>query len=136
MTRQAAFGEPVWLAPGTIIRINQAAVGETGEPFGLRDEALLDSAAARPRHHFLYDDCRDILELACILLFAVARNHPFIQGNKRTGFIAAIVFLNLNGLDLSIADGDELGKAITDVIDGKASETAFRDMLRLFATAL
>ena len=90
--------EPIWLSAETVIYINKEVVRETGEPFFLRDRGLLESAVANPINRFHYDGVEDVVSLATTLLFAVARNHPFEQGNKRTGFLAAVVFLETDGL--------------------------------------
>jgi death on curing protein len=91
------LNEPVWLSAETVITINKDLVEETGEPFFLRDRGLLESAVAKPINRFHYDGVEDVLSLAMTLLFGVARNHAFEQGNKRTGFLAAVVFLEANG---------------------------------------
>jgi len=70
--------------------------------------------------------------LATVLLFGIARNHPFQQGNKRTGLTAAEVFLSLNGYELTAPDSDLLAEAILDVIEGKASEDEFVGVMRLY----
>ena len=91
--------EPVWISAEDVIEINAEAVARTGERFLLRDKGLLESAVARPRHRWAYGE-EDILSLAVALLLGVALNHPFEQGNKRTAFIAAVEFLELNGYQL------------------------------------
>jgi death-on-curing protein len=81
--------EPDWLSPEEVGELNQIAVEQTGEPYILRDAGLLESACFSARHHWLYDDTAAIPDLAGVLLLALARNHPFAQGNKRTAFAAA-----------------------------------------------
>jgi death on curing protein len=73
-----------------------------------------------------------VVALATALLFGIARNHPFQQGNNRTGLTAAIVFLRLNGYVLTVPDSDLFADAIIDVIEGKASEHDFIEVLNLY----
>jgi death-on-curing protein len=123
--------EPRWLPLDEIIEINRDAVAQTDEPFFLRDAGLLDSACARPRNHWAYDGEDDIVTLAVALMFGIARNHPFEQGNKRTGLIAAEVFLEMNGYCIRAAeDSDALGEAVVAVIDGRMSDEDFVEMIR------
>lgn len=113
--------EPRWLTPEEVIEINEATVAETGEPFLVRDFGLLASACHRPQNLFYYDGVEEIWSLAVDLLFAIARNHPFEQGNKRTGFLAAVTFLQLNGYDLVVDDMDVIADLI---VEGLTDEQA------------
>lgn len=90
---------------------------------------LLDSATNRPKNHYVYDGVTDVLRLAVILLFAICRNHPFRQGNKRTGFVAAVNFLLINGYELTISDDDRLADWIVDVVCGRIGEDEFIGIL-------
>lgn len=114
-----------------VIEINKDTVSLTGEPFALTNRALLESAIASPINRFAYGE-HDVLTLAIGLLFAIARNHPFQQGNKRTGFMAAIMFLEINGYRLTVADTEFLGECINSVLRGKMTESAFEATLRPF----
>jgi death-on-curing protein len=104
-------------------------VAATNEPYSLTSPELLDSAVNRPRNHFEYDGEADVLRLAVILMFAICRNHPFRQGNKRTGFVAAVNFLFINGYELNIPDSERLADWIVDVICGRMSEDEFTEIL-------
>jgi death on curing protein len=121
--------EPVWLPLEVVIRINEDCVTETGEPFFLRDRSLLESAVARPIHHYTYGE-EDVFNLATTLIFGIARNHPFAQGNKRTAFLSAVLFLERNGYIFSCANNEILGKAIELVIKDQLTEAEFRDIVR------
>jgi len=91
----------VWLIEETLKAIHQRQIAEHGGSPGVRDEGLLQSALARPRNLFAYSDREpDLAELAASYAFGLVRNHPFIDGNKRTGFVAARTFLLLNEADL------------------------------------
>jgi death-on-curing protein len=96
----------------------------------VRDEGLLLSALAKPINHYKYDGETDAVSLAVTLLFGIARNHPFEQGNKRTAFLAAIDFLDLNGYQLTLVDSPALAKLIVRVLTHKLSEAAFEATLR------
>ncbi|WP_414471678.1 type II toxin-antitoxin system death-on-curing family toxin [Microvirga sp. M2] len=116
------------------MEICRDAVASTGEPFLLLSYDLLESAVYKPRAHYHYAGERDLLTLATTLLFGIARNHAFEQGNKRAGFIAAVIFLEMNGYMLTIADTEELGDWVLQVLNGDMTEKQFAEALRPFAT--
>jgi death-on-curing protein len=123
--------EPDWLSAETVILINERVVAKTGEPFLLRDRDLLEIAVAKPRNHYHYRSTEDVVSLATTLLFGVARNHPFEQGNKRTGFLSSIVFLELTGYAIELEDTDFLGRLVVAVLEDRMSEDDFADIVRL-----
>ena len=127
--------EPHWLPLDVIIEVNQDAVATTKEPFFLRDAGLLESALARPQNHWHYGE-DDVAILAVTLLLGIAQNHPFEQGNKRTAFTAALMFLELNGYEFGEEDRDELGQAVERVITGEMSVDDFTDMIRQSVTPI
>jgi death on curing protein len=110
--------EPRWLTPEEITYLNQAVVELTDEPFLLHDAALLESTCARPEQYWHYEEILDVVELSIILLLGIARNHPFIQGNKRTAFAASLAFLKANGWELLDSDDDAFADIIIGVIVG------------------
>ena len=123
--------EPVWLSAETVIFINERVVTRTGEPFLLRDLGLLESALAKPQNEFYYRDVEDVASLATTLLFGIARNHPFTQGNKRTGFLSAVDFLEINGYMIEIGDDELLlGRLVVEVLEQKLDEERFADIFR------
>ncbi len=85
-----------WLSREVLLAVHEEQLAEHGGATGVRDEALFDSSLARPRQ---LANCGepDIADLAAAYAFGLVRNHPFVDGNKRTGFVAAQVFLRLNG---------------------------------------
>ena len=121
--------EPVWLGPELVTEINRLLVAGTGEPFFVRDRGLLESALARPINLWSYGE-DDMAALAASLLLGLARNHPFGQGNKRTGFTAAATFLKINGYRLDEPDSAELGGLVIDLITGGLDEADFASLLR------
>lgn len=128
--------EPLWLPLDEVVAINRDAVERTGEPFGLISPDLLASALAKPQGRYHYGGERDVWRLAVTLLFAIARNHPFRQGNKRTGFVAAVIFLAVNGYRLNADDGDVLGEMVNQVLAGTLSEGQFEALLRPFVRSM
>ena len=87
----------VWLSRQFILAIHDEQLAEHGGAIGVRDEGLLDSALARPLNRAGYG-VPDTVELAALYAIAIARNHPFVDGNKRTAFVALVTFLGLNGM--------------------------------------
>ncbi|MBL8363489.1 MAG: type II toxin-antitoxin system death-on-curing family toxin [Rubrivivax sp.] len=118
----------VWIDPAVVRAVHEEQLVEHGGAAGVRDEGLLESALARPRHLAQYGD-PDVAALAASYAYGIARNHPFIDGNKRTAFVAAELFLALNGSSLVADDGDcvltMLGLAAGDI-----DEAAFATWLR------
>ncbi|WP_132805445.1 type II toxin-antitoxin system death-on-curing family toxin [Tepidamorphus gemmatus] len=107
------MGEPFWLDAEQIIEQNQALVEETGEPFFLRNEGGLHSATVAPINYYHYSNERDLIVLACVLMRAIAQNHPFEQGNKRTAFVAAAAFLLINGI---VFDPPDISTPVADLL--------------------
>lgn len=95
----------VWIDPAVVRAVHEEQLTEHGGAAGVRDEGLLESALARPRHLAQYGD-PDAPALAASYAFGIARNHPFIDGNKRTAFVAAELFLAVNGFSLAAEDAD------------------------------
>ena len=93
----------VWLSRELILAIHDEQIAEHGGSSGTRDEGLLESALARPVNHAGYGD-PDTAELGALYAIAIARNHPFIDGNKRTAYVALETFLRLNGLIFPAGD--------------------------------
>lgn len=88
----------LWLSREIILAIHDEQIARHGGAAGLRDSGLLDSALARPINHAAYGE-PDSAEIGAIYALAIARNHPFIDGNKRTAFMALVLFLALNGME-------------------------------------
>lgn len=86
-----------WLSKKAVLAIHNEQLKEHGGLMGIRDEGLLDSALSRPKNRLIYKETKNIMELASSYGFAIVRNHPFIDGNKRTAFVSAATFLFLNG---------------------------------------
>jgi death-on-curing protein len=103
-------------------------LAEHGGAPGLRDEGLLESALARPRQIFAYAEC-DLPQLAAAYIAGIVRNHPFVDGNKRTGFMTGYVFLERNGLHFTAPEA-EAAQAVLELAAGTIDETGFALFLR------
>jgi death on curing protein len=93
-----------WVAESVVFAIHETQLAEHGGIVGIRDEGLLSSALARPLNLHAYGGTPDAASLAAAYAFGIARNHPFLDGNKRTAFVVMELFLNLNGWNLDAAD--------------------------------
>ncbi|MFN2335064.1 MAG: type II toxin-antitoxin system death-on-curing family toxin [Wenzhouxiangellaceae bacterium] len=101
------MNEPVWLSVELIERVHDRQLAEHGGPSGVRDRGMLESALGRPLQKFAYGGLNiDLPVLAAAYAFGLARNHPFVDGNKRTVAVACELFLELNGYLLVAADED------------------------------
>jgi death on curing protein len=107
VTRRQALREPLWLSVGTVKAIHADQIAEHRGIETSTDEAKLGSALARAQQRFAYAESPPSLaELAAEYAFGIARNHPFTDGNKRVAFMAAYVFLRINGLQLQAEEVD------------------------------
>jgi len=113
--------EPRWLSRAIVELIHAAQLREHGGGIGIRDEGMLESALARPRHKFEYDAGVDLATLAAAYLFGLAKNHAFVDGNKRVAFMAAYVFLAINGRELE-ANEAEVFSVVDAVAAGRMTE--------------
>ncbi|MBL4622935.1 MAG: type II toxin-antitoxin system death-on-curing family toxin, partial [Immundisolibacteraceae bacterium] len=91
--------QPVWLLEELAIAVQQMLLAEHGGTTGMRDRELLESALTRPRQRFAHPDEVSIYDLAASYCYGVAKNHPFVDGNKRVSLTIAALFLELNGYD-------------------------------------
>jgi death on curing protein len=120
----------VWVEKALVLAIHDRQVAEHGGSTGLRDDGLLESALARPQQLYAYGDPPpDLADLAASLAYGLARNHPFVDGNKRTAHVAYRTFLELNGAELSASD-EEKYVAILALAEGRLTERAFAAWLR------
>ena len=109
-----------WLLKRTVISLHAEAIAEHGGGSGLRDEGLLESALARPQNLAAYG-APTAFELAASYAFGVARNHPFVDGNKRSALLAAYLFLRRNGWRLSAPEAEAV-TVFLDLASGNLSE--------------
>jgi death-on-curing protein len=122
--------EPRWLQDAVVAAIHQRQLAEHGGLAGVRDAGLLSSALARPRDTFAYTQPPpDFASLAAAYAFGIIKNHPFVDGNKRTAYVVCRTFLQLNGKDI-IATDVEKYQAVVAVADGSLSEESFAEWIR------
>ncbi|WP_040670268.1 type II toxin-antitoxin system death-on-curing family toxin [Rhodanobacter fulvus] len=120
----------IWIGKAFAIAIHERQLAEHGGSDGVRDESLLDSALARPQQKHAYGDPPpDLADLAASLTFGLARNHPFVDGNKRTAAVACEVFVMLNGGVIN-ADDLELYPRYVALAEGTLPEADFAHWLR------
>jgi death-on-curing protein len=120
----------VWLLEETALAIHQRQISEHGGREGLRDEGLLSSALARPQNLLAYAQPRpDLAALAAAYAYGIARDHPFVDGNKRTALVAARTFLLLNGVNLE-ASQDEKYLTFLELAQGTLTEEELADWIR------
>ena len=121
--------EPIWLNRVVVDAIQTDQIREHGGLAGLRDKNALESALSRARHQWLYRRTTDLASLAAAYGFGLARDHPYIDGNKRVALVTMLTFLALNGYDVDAEDDDVL-TAMIAVAAGKLAETDLAAWLR------
>ena len=120
----------VWLLKEALIAIHHRQIAEHGGGEGLRDEGLLSSALARPQNLLAYGEPPpDLAALAAAYAHGIARNHPFVDGNKRTALVAARTFLLLNAVDLDATQDDKVLTFLA-LAEGAISEEELADWIR------
>jgi death on curing protein len=97
--------EPIWLTPELVKAFHSRQLRLFGGPPGVRDEGALESALGRPVNRWAYENA-DLAELAAAYAFGIARNHPFVDGNKRAALLALVTFLGLNGVDFLVDEAE------------------------------
>ena len=118
----------VWLTCELLLAVHDEQIAEHGGASGIRDMGLLESAVARPLNHAGYV-AADLPELGALYALAIARNHPFVDGNKRTAFVALETFLVLNGLELTAKDA-KATVMMLDMAAGTVSDATFIGWVR------
>ena len=118
-----------WLTRRTVLTLHRLQIEEHGGTLGLRDDGLLDSALARPQQKHAYGPEGDLATFAAAYGFGLAKNHAFLDGNKRAAFVAMYVFLGLNGYDLD-APEPEVVAVMESVAASTMSESDLAGWLR------
>jgi death on curing protein len=128
--------EPDFLELNEIIEIHQDQIARYGGTPGIRDLGLLESACAMPQTQFggsfLHDS---IFSMAAAYLFHIAQNHPFVDGNKRTAIVAALVFLSMNGYKITATD-DDIEAITLDIADGSVGKEMATEFFSTFAITI
>jgi death-on-curing protein len=122
------MNEPVWVLREVVFLAHEQSLARFGGSAGLRDEGLLDSALGKPVNLFAYGQ-PTIFELAGSYAFGLVKNHPFIDGNKRSGFVVALTFLQINGWRLEASEVDATLRTLA-LAAGEMSEAAYADWLK------
>lgn len=120
--------EPFWLDSEMLIDMHHEQLMQFGGPEGIRDRGMLDSALGRPQNKFAYGE-RDMAALAAAYAFGIARNHPFVDGNKRAAFHAMMVFLRVNGIAFAPSQA-EATVIILDLAAGEVNEDGLTRWIR------
>ena len=120
--------EPVWLSRPVIIGIHEELLARFGGPPGIRDKALLESAMSRPQNLLAYGE-PTLFELAASYALGIVKNHPFLDGNKRVSFMAAYVFLEING-ERFAAPEEEVAVQTLALAAGECSEADYAAWLQ------
>jgi death-on-curing protein len=121
----------IWLSRQLVLAIHDEQLAEHGGAMGLRDDGLLDSALARPLNRAGYGE-PDVAELAALYAIAIARNHPFVDGNKRSAWSALVTFLALNGVEFSPPEVEATVNMLR-LAGGDLSDDEFTAWVRLHA---
>jgi death-on-curing protein len=120
--------EPEWVTMPIVLAIHDEQLAIHGGSPGLRDIALLESALGRPRNKWAYENA-ELPELAAAYGYGIARNHPFVDGNKRTALLAIYTFLGVNGVDFIVPEADAAAM-ILSLAAGKVSEESLARWIR------
>ncbi|AKM07772.1 type II toxin-antitoxin system death-on-curing family toxin [Pelagerythrobacter marensis] len=120
--------EPVWLDGEIALAIHDRQLAEHGGGRGVRDSGALDSALARPVNRWTYGE-DDRVRLAAAYAFGIVRNHPFADGNKRTAWVMARLFLKLNGVEIAFSPEDTI-RVVVALAAGELDEDALADWFR------
>jgi death-on-curing protein len=115
--------EPKWVLRDTVLLLHEQSLAEHGGTAGIRDEGLLDSALGKPMNLFAYSDPA-IHDLAASYVYGLVKNHPFLDGNKRTGFVTGVLFLALNGYKLIASEADAAIRTLA-LAAGEMTEKAY-----------
>jgi death-on-curing protein len=116
--------EPAWIDERVALAIHTRLLAYFGGAPGLRDQGLLQSALARPRQQFSYAQTPNIIEMAASYTVGIIRNHPFIDGNKRTGLVVGVLFLETNDCRFTAPEEDAT-RAVLELAAGRLDEKGF-----------
>lgn len=126
--------EPTWVSRAIVEAMHDAQIREHGGSPGIRDSGLLDSAINRPRNKWAYGE-QDVAVLAAAYAFGIAKNHAFVDGNKRSALVVAGVFLEINGYEF-VAPEPEVVDVMNRLASGKLTEAAFAEWVRQHITRI
>ena len=122
------MSEPIWIEEQETLLFHERLLVQHGGASGVRDNRLLASALARPKQHTAYTEVLDLIYLAALYTNGIVKNHPFVDGNKRTGFIVGALFLELNGYRLT-ASQEMAAHAVIMLAAGEMDEPGYANFL-------
>lgn len=122
------MNDPIWVRHDVVLALHGRLLSEFGGAAGIRDQTMHESAIARPRQRLHYG-AGDVCELAAAYAFGMARNHPFVDGNKRSAYATAIIFLELNGLVFTATEADAVIQTLA-LAAGALDESGYAAWLR------
>jgi death-on-curing protein len=126
------MSEPIWIEGDLVLAIHERLLVEHGGAGGVRDGSLLQSALGRPLNHIAYASS-DIIELAAKYTAGIVQNHPFVDGNKRTGFVLGVLFLELNGYRFTASE-EAAAQAVLELAARVIDEKGFCEFLKANAS--
>jgi death on curing protein len=121
--------EPVWIEERVALAIHDRLLALDGGASGVRDHGLLESALARPRQLHAYGGKPHITDVAAAYTAGIVRNHPFLDGNKRTGFVVGVLFLEMNGYRFNASE-EACAQAVLSLAAGDLDESAYAAWMR------
>jgi death-on-curing protein len=121
--------ELLWIEEREVLALHDRLLALDGGVSGLRDPGLLQSAIAQPKQLHAYGDNPDIIDMAAASIAGLVRNHPFVDGNKRTGFLVGVLFLELNGFRFTATE-ESAAQAILSLAAGTLDEPALAAWIR------
>jgi death-on-curing protein len=126
--------DPIWVDKRDVLALHEELLIRHGGAGGVRDERLLESALARPEQNAIFVANIDLVQLAALYIAGIVKNHPFVDGNKRVGFVAGVLFLELNGYFFRATEA-EAAQAVLELAAGTVDEAGFTAFLRDNVTA-
>ena len=127
------MSEPVWIDERDVLALHDRLLALDGGAAGIRDLGLLRSAVARPQQLLAYGDAPDTIDVAAAYMVGIVRNHPFVDGNKRTAFVVGVLFLEMNGSRF-IATEEDATQVVLGLASGTIEEAPFIRWLRANVT--
>ena len=121
--------EPIWIDERDALALHDRLLALHGGAQGVRDDGLLKSALARAQQMHAYADAPNMIDMAAAYTAGIVRNHPFIDGNKRTGFVVGVLFLELNGYSFTASEEDA-AQAVLKLAAGTLDEAEYANFLR------
>jgi death-on-curing protein len=121
--------EPIWIDKRDALAIHDELLVLHGGAIGIRDETLLESALARAPQQYADAEKPEMIDMAVAYVAGIVRNHPFVDGNKRTGFVVGTLFLEMNGYEFTAGEA-EATQAVLGLAAGELSEAQFAAWLR------